>query len=152
MNLSLKDLPHAPVEPDQATFLEIEKPQSIAAVIGGPETGLQWGRSGVEGVVPAFKPPHPDAEPPKPEEAAQLPPWASVTATGCVLPLATVMPHLSPAGRGSLRRWAMLTHVLAGKAVPAAGVKTLREGGEWSLETLRDQVGGGVAPLLARVL
>ena len=147
----------------QAAFMELEKPASIMGLIGGPETGLQWDKSGLVGVIPPFKPTATDTSSSSIESTStaasvasstSTKPWEAVTATGCVVPLSEVTPYLSSSENGLLRRWAVLTHVLSGKAVPAAAVRALlrttsTSDGEMPLHRMRDEVReSGVAAVL----
>ena len=125
-------------------YVELDKPAEgvLARVVGGPDAGLQWSKAGVAGVMPAAPRPAASATAAAGEAAAPPEPWEAIPAAGSSVPLADVLPRLPASEQARLRRWALLTHVFSGRPVPAAAVRALRlRGGDWALETMRDEVG-----------
>lgn len=127
-------------------YVELDKPAGgvLARVVGGPEGGLQWSKAGVAGVMPAAPRPVAPEGDAAAASATPLEPWETIPSAGSSVPLADVLPRLPASEQARLRRWALLAHVFTGKPVPAAAVRALRlRGGDWALETMRDEVGAG---------
>ena len=128
-----------------AVQLTFDKPEEIAAWVGGAGSGLMWGAKGLLGAIPR---PHAQllsSSPPPPSPSVSGG-GGGVNAAGLTdasvspaLVSPTMLYALPASQRSALRRYALLCHVLRGNPVAVPRLAS----GEWELEAMAEQLNPG---------